>query len=337
MQVYRSLADVPPDFGPTALSIGNFDGVHFGHRRILHRLKEVAAEHGWKASVLTFDPHPTQVVAPERTPPLLTSPERRAALMAGEGIEQVLILPFTRELALLSPQEFVEQLLVKTLHARAVLVGDNFHFGHRQSGNVAVLEELGRKFGFETEIVPAVSWRGRMVSSSAIRQLIRAGNVSLAGRLLQHAYALDGDVVSGRGVGSKQTVPTLNLATKAEVIPASGVYITRTRERSVEGAVEPTVEHPGGRQWNSITNIGYRPTFGASDELTIETFLLDPLTGETPRHICVEFFRRVREERKFESPEALRSQILKDVRTAQAFFRRTSRIKAWTGPACISC
>jgi riboflavin kinase / FMN adenylyltransferase len=322
MQVYRSLADVPRDFGPSALSIGNFDGVHFGHRRILRRVKEIAAEHGWKPSVLTFDPHPTRVVAPGRTPPLLTSPERRAVLMREEGIAQVLILPFTRELAMLTPEEFVSQLLVNALGARAVLVGDNFHFGHRQAGNVAVLAELGRKFGFETEIVPAVAWRGRVVSSSGIRELIRAGKVSLAARLLQHAYGIEGDVVSGRGIGSKQTVPTLNLATQAEVIPANGVYITRTRDCA------------DGREWNSVTNIGYRPTFGESDQLTIETFLLDALTGEAPARIRVEFLRRVREERKFDSPGELRTQILRDVRTAQAFFRR---VKAWTGPKCISC
>ena len=322
MHVYRSLTEVPGDFGPSVLSIGNFDGVHFGHRRILHRVKEIATEHGWKASVLTFDPHPTRVVAPERTPPLLTSPERRAALMREEGIEQVLILPFTRELAMLTPEEFVERLLVKALGARAVLVGDNFHFGHRQAGNVKVLAELGRKFGFETEIVPAVTWRGRVVSSSGIRELISAGNVSLAARLLQHAYGLEGEVVSGRGVGSKQTVPTLNLATSAEVIPANGVYITRTRDQA------------DGREWNSVTNIGYRPTFGASDQLSIETFLLDPLAGETPERIRVEFLRRIREERKFDSPLALRGQILKDVRTAQAWFRR---VRSWTGQACISC
>jgi riboflavin kinase/FMN adenylyltransferase len=321
MQVYRSLAGLPRDFGPSALSIGNFDGVHFGHRRILRRVKEIAVERGWKASVLTFDPHPTRVVAPHRTPPLLTSPDRRAALMSQEGVEQVLILPFTRELAMLTPEEFAGQLLVDALGARAVLVGDNFHFGHRQAGNGAVLAELGRRLGFETEIVPAVAWRGRVVSSSAIRDLIQTGKVSLAARLLQHAYGLEGEVVSGRGVGSQQTVPTLNLATRAEVIPANGVYITRTRDRA------------DGREWDSVTNIGYRPTFGSSDELTIETFLLGTLAGETPQRIRVTFLRRIREERKFDSAEALRAQILQDARTAQAYFRR---VKAWTGQACIS-
>jgi riboflavin kinase/FMN adenylyltransferase len=321
MLIYGSLA-LPRDFGPSALSIGNFDGVHFGHRQILRRVKAIAAERGWKASALTFDPHPTRVVAPGRTPPLLTSPERRAELMRQEGIEQVLILPFTRELAMLTPEEFAGQLLVGALGARAVLVGDNFRFGHRQAGNVAVLAELGQRLGFQTEVVPAVAWRGRVVSSSAIRELIRAGNVQLAARLLQYAYGLEGDVVSGRGVGSRQTVPTLNLATLAEVIPANGVYITRTCDRA------------DGREWDSVTNIGYRPTFGTNDQLTIETFLLSAPAGGAPQRIRVKFLRRLRDERKFDTPEALRAQILQDVRTAQAYFRR---LKAWTGQACTSC
>ena len=322
MRVYRSLEEIPPDFGPSALTIGNFDGVHFGHRRILRRLQALAAEHGWKPSVLTFDPHPTRVVAPERSPRLMTSLEQRAALMAGEGVEQVLILPFTPELARLSPEEFVGRIVVGRLGARAVLVGDNFRFGYRQSGDIRVLEELGRRLGFETVVVPSVTWRGRAVSSSGIRELIQAGQVSLAARGLERPYALEGKVVSGRGVGSKQTVPTLNLATEAEVIPARGVYVTRTRD----------LEH--GREWESLTNVGYRPTFGASDELSIETYLLGPISGEAPQRIRVEFLRRLREERKFPTPEALRAQILKDVRTAQNYFRRA---RSWIGRApCVS-
>jgi riboflavin kinase/FMN adenylyltransferase len=316
MRIYRSLADVSADFGPSALTIGNFDGVHFGHRRILKRLKTIAGDHGWKPSVLTFDPHPTRVVAPQRTPPLLTSPEGRARLMGQEGIEQVLILPFTRELASLQPEDFVRQLLAERLRARAVLVGDNFRFGCRGAGNARMLQELGRQLGFETEVISAVKCRGRLVSSSAIRELIGAGSVGWAARLLQRPYALEGDVVSGQGIGSRQTVPTLNLATAAEVIPARGVYVTRTCD--LEAA----------RQWNSITNIGYRPTFGASEELSIETFLLEPISGETQRRIRVEFLWRVRDERKFETPEALKGQILRDVRVAQNYFRR---VRAWVG------
>ena len=316
MKVYRSLEEVPADFGPCALTIGNFDGVHYGHRRILRRLKQISEANGWKPSVLTFHPHPTTIVAPHRSPQLMTTPERRAELMREEGIEQVLILPFTRDLAQLSPEEFVKRLLVDRLGARAVLVGDNFRFGHKQAGDVAVLRDLGLRYGFETDIVDAVKCRGRIVSSSGIREVIRQGKVSLAGRLLQRPYALEGDVVRGRGVGSKQTVPTLNLATSGEVIPAAGVYITSTRDLG------------SAREWNSVTNIGYRPTFGASPELSIETFLLDPLNGETPSRIRVEFLHRIRDERRFDSPEELKAQIFRDVRTAQNYFRRA---KAWMG------
>jgi len=314
MRIYRSLAEVPADFGPSVLTIGNFDGVHFGHRRILRRLKALAGERGWKPAVLTFDPHPTRIVAPEHTPRLMTSPDRRAELMREEGIEHVLILPFTRELALLTPEEFVRQLLVERLGARAVLVGGNFRFGHRQAGNIRVLAELAQRLGFETEVVPAAAWRGRIVSSSGIRELIEAGRVSLAARFLEHLYALEGGVVSGRGVGSEHTVPTLNLSTAAEVLPARGVYVTRTRD--LESA----------RQWDSITNVGYRPTFGASGQLSVETFLLDQDRPGGLSHLRVEFLWRLRDERKFETPEALKAQILGDVRMARRYFRRA---QAW--------
>jgi len=316
MRLFRSLDQVPADFGPCALTIGNFDGVHFGHRRILKQVVALAAARGWKPAVLTFDPHPTQVVAPDRTPVLLTSPAHRAELMEEEGIAEVLILPFTAEIARLSPEDFVRQLLVERLGVRAVLVGDNFCFGYRQSGNVRLLAELGGKMGFETEIVPAVKWRGRMVSSSVIRSLLRDGRVSLAAHMLQHPYALDGAVVEGRGVGSKQTVPTLNLAPDGGMVPAGGVYVTRAYDLA------------DGRRWNAITNVGYRPTFVASDQLTIETFLLDPFSGDTPARIRVEFLWRVRDERKFDSPAALKEQILRDVHTAQRYFRR---LRAWIG------
>ncbi len=316
MRVYHSLAEVPADFGPCALTIGNFDGVHLGHRRILRRVVAVAAEHGWKPSVLTFDPHPTRIVAPDRAPRLLTSPERRVELMREEQIKQVLILPFTREVAQLTPEEFARQLLVERLGVRAVLVGHNFHFGHRQAGNVTVLAELGRKLGFQAEVIPAVTCRGRVASSSGIREAILAGRVAVAARLLQHPYGLEGEVVKGHGVGAKQTVPTLNLATTAEVIPARGVYLTRTWDLE------------DGRAWNSITNVGYRPTFSSEHQLSIETFLLDPLEGETPHRLRVEFLCRVRDERKFDSPEALKAQIVKDAAVARNYFRR---VKAWAG------
>ena len=300
-------------FGPSALTIGNFDGVHAGHREILRRVVALARERGWKPSVLTFDPHPARIVAPERAPRLLTTPEERARLMREEGIEQVLILPFTHELAGFSPERFVREIVVERLEARAVLVGDNFRFGHLHAGDTRLLAELGQRYDFLVEAVPAIRTRGRVVSSSEVRRLVEAGSVALAGRLLARPYAFEGEVVPGQGIGSKQTVPTLNLAPAAEVMPARGVYVTRTTDVA------------SGRRWNSVTNIGTRPTFGG-DSVTIETFLLDPLEGESPRAIRVEFLRRLREERRFGDATALKVQILRDVARAQAYFRRVSRI-----------
>jgi riboflavin kinase/FMN adenylyltransferase len=300
--------------GPSVLTIGNFDGVHSGHRRIIQRTVELAKELHAKPSVLTFDPHPAKVVAPERAPKLLSTPQQRSELMRQLGIEQVLILPFGDDFSRLSPEEFAREVLVGRFGARAVLVGDNFHFGCDQAGDVTVLRELGGKYGFQTEVIPGVVIRGQLVSSTAVRRLIEAGDVSRAGRFLERPYAVDGEVVSGHGIGSRQTVPTLNLKTEAEILPARGVYITRTSDLT------------DGRQWPSITNIGIRPTFDG-DSLTIETFLLAALSGPDPQHIRVEFLRRVRDERKFDTPEALKSQIMKDVARANAFFRRLSAVR----------
>ena len=307
--IYRSLDELPPDFGPCAITIGNFDGVHCGHQQIMQRVVSIARQHGWKSAVLTFDPHPTRLVAPNRAPHLLTTPEQRARLMLGQGIDHVLILPFTAAIAKLTPEEFVREILVGKLQAREVLVGDNFHFGHRAAGNPETLQALGKTHGFETEIAGAITWRGVVISSSEIRRLVEAGEVSRACRMLGRPYALEGAVVHGQGVGAKQTVPTLNLDTQAEVLPKCGVYVTRTREGS------------GAREWPSITNVGTRPTFDGQ-RLTIETFLLSGLDGPTPERIAVEFLRWVREERKFPDAAALKAQILRDVSRAQAYFRR---------------
>lgn len=310
LRVYCSLSEIGPDAAPCALTIGNFDGVHEGHRRILRRVVELSAERQLTPSVLTFDPHPTRVVAPSRAPRLLSTPEQRLGLLQKEGIEQVFVLPFDFPFSQLSALDFVRQVLVDKLHAKAVMVGADFRFGNRASGDTNLLQELGVEYGYTTEIIGGVELRGRMVSSSEVRRLVDDGAVSMACRLLGRPYAVEGDVVHGHGVGSKQTVPTLNLDTKSEILPAVGVYITRTTD------LEDV------RKWPSITNVGYRPTFGG-DRLTVETFLLAPLEAATPRRIQVEFLRRVREERKFDSPEALKTQIFKDVDRAKTYFRRT--------------
>ena len=315
--IYRSLAETPASFGPCAITIGNFDGVHGGHRKILRRVAALAREEGWKGAALTFDPHPAKLLAPSNAPRLLTTLEQRTRIMLEQGIDQILILPFTLEVAALSPEEFVREILVDKLGVRAVLVGANFRFGKRAAGDAATLEQLGERYSFETDILAPVIWRKRVISSSEIRRLIEAGDVSTACRMLGRPHSLVGAVVHGEGIGSKQTVPTLNLDTNAEIVPATGVYVTRTRDTAGNHQ----------REWPSITNIGYRPTFNGQHR-TIETYLLSPLDGAPPDEISVEFLRRVRDERKFESPEALKAQILRDVGRAQTYFRRLGEAAA---------
>ena len=312
MRVARSVEEASV-FAPSAVTIGNFDGVHLGHQHLFREVVAASREINARPTVLTFDPHPACVVAPERAPRLLTTPEERCDMMCQDGIEQVLILPFTLDVARLTPQEFIGQVIVNALGAKLVMVGENFRFGHKQAGDTRTLTEFGERYGYETRIAEAIGYHGRVVSSSEIRRLIGQGNVSLACRLLNRPYAVAGEVVEGRGVGSKQTVPTLNLQTSAQVLPRNGVYITRTRD--------------DGRHWESITNIGVRPTFGDEGALSIETFLLEPLNGETPTKIRVEFLHRVRDEKKFENAGDLKAQILRDVARAKTFFRRLNRLK----------
>ncbi len=309
-RIYRSLEETGHDFGPCALTIGNFDGVHSGHRQILRRVVALARERGWKPSVLTFHPHPASIVAPERAPQLLTTPGARALLMKDQGVEQVLILPFTRELSLVEPEAFIRDIVAGPLDACAVLVGDNFRFGHLHSGDTRLLAALGRKYGFLTEAVPAIRMRGRVVSSSEVRRLIHGGKVSLACRLLGRPYAIEGPVVPGHGIGSRQTVPTLNVQVRDSLLPATGVYVTRT------------LDPEDRRAWRSVTNVGYRPTFDGSG-LWVECFLLEPPAGASPRSLRVEFLLRLREERKFPDAASLKAQILKDAARAAEYFRRT--------------
>jgi riboflavin kinase/FMN adenylyltransferase len=312
-KIYRGLNGLEAGSCRRALSVGNFDGVHLGHRRILRRVAEVAFRRGWRAAAVTFDPHPAKIVASNRAPRLLSTPEERCALMAEDGIQEVFILPFGPEIANLSPEEFVHGVLTERLHAAAVMVGANFHFGRGQAGDVARLAQLGKSCGMLTEVVQELVLRGQVVSSSRIRGLVDVGDVTLAARLLGRPYALEGEVVPGFGIGSSQTVPTLNLKTRAEVLPATGVYITRTKDPDT------------GREWPSVTNAGYRPTFGGGD-LSIETHLLRPLEGPDPVRIRLEFLRRLRPETRFPDVDSLRTQILRDKHHAERFFRLTDRL-----------
>jgi riboflavin kinase/FMN adenylyltransferase len=285
-QVFRSLAEAHGQFGPASLAIGNFDGVHLGHRALIAAMSECAAAHSLHRAVLTFHPHPTVLVAPERVPPMLCTLEERIALLAAAGVEKILVLPFTLELSRFTPEQFVAQVLVEALNTKAIFVGDNVHFGHRQAGTPAVLADLGHQYGFTTRCLLA---------------------------LLTRCFSASGPVVSGQGIGTRQTVPTLNILPAPGQLLLPGVYITRTFDLHSD------------RHWPSITNVGVRPTF-QGDGVTIESYLLAALTGDPPREIRVEFRRFVRPERQFESPEALKQQIFRDVSRAQAYWRRAPKL-----------
>ena len=319
IEVYRSLEAVPSGFGPSAVTIGNFDGVHVGHQAILTRCVARAGEGGLTPTAILFDPHPLRLIAPERAPALMTTPAERIERFSAMGIRAALLLPFTDALRVLTPEEFARRVLVEKLGARNVVVGGNFRFGARHAGDIGTLVELGRRLGFQAEAVSEIRLNGRVVSSSAIRSAVAEGRLGDARRLLGAPFRLRGQVVSGRGIGSKQTVPTLNLDPESELIPADGVYVTRTRALD------------DGRCWRSVTNVGVRPTFGQSERVA-ETHLLDPLEGPSPERIEISFHRRLRAEKKFETPEELRRQILIDAARAQRFFRLLEAVEREQSP-----
>jgi riboflavin kinase/FMN adenylyltransferase len=304
----------------SVLAIGNFDGIHLGHQEILRSAVARAQALGAVSTALTFDPSPRKVLRPDSAPLRLSTNAQRMDWFNSLGLEAAVILPFTLELARLSPEEFVEHILVRDLHIKTVLVGEDFHFGHKQAGNVKLLKELGTKNDFDVVIVPPVQYRGEIVSSTIIRREVAEGDVSHAGRLLGRPFALTGEVVGGTGTGRKFTFPTLNLAAEQELLPARGVYITRT---FFDG------ENCSRR---SVTNIGVRPTFNGS-ALSVETHLLDFQGTNTPNRIEVRFWKRFREEKKFTGPEELRAQIARDIATANKFFSRLRRFRSPRVPA----
>src|SRR5580692_9637658 len=291
----------------STLAIGNFDGIHLGHQSILKAAVARAREINAVSTALTFDPLPQKVLRPDTAPLRVSTTEQRLSCFADLGIDAAVVLPFTHELAKLAPQEFVVQILVRGLQVRAVFVGENFRFGHKQAGNARTLQEFGAQHGFDVIILPPVIYKGEIVSSTIIRREIAAGDVCHAGRLLGRPFVLTGKVVSGTGTGRRFTFPTLNLAPEQELLPARGVYVTRTR---FEGE---------SHSRRSVTNIGVRPTFNGSS-LSVETHLLEPPGEATPARIEVQFWKRLRQEKKFSGPEELRAQIARDIATANKFF-----------------
>jgi len=307
MLIFHKLEDVPANFGPTLVSVGNFDGVHRAHAHVLGEIVARARATGAQGVAVTFEPHPTRILKPEVGLKLLTPTPEKLRWLESTGVDAVLILPFNRDLSLMTPRQFVERILKKKLHAREVHEGFNFRFGHKAAGDVNMLAEFGKELGFEVKVYPEMKLRGEKVSSSHIRRLTGEGRVSRARHLLGRPFCILGNPGRGRGYGSKYTVPTINMAKYEELVPKDGVYITGTRV--------------GAERFDSVTNVGNRPTFGA-ELFAIETHLLNfhplELTPDTEVEIC--FLERLRDEIKFPSVDALREQIARDVKKARRYF-----------------
>ncbi len=306
MRVVCDLRKFPESPAAAVVTLGNFDGVHLAHKKLLRRVVETARLLNAQATAITFEPHPTRILAPKRAPKLLTPLPLKTRLIEKEGIDLLVVLPFTRQLAQLTPEEFVRSILIEKLQAAAVIVGPSFRFGHRRSGDIDVLGKLARQEGFKLEVLPALKARGERVSSTQIRELLSAGRVGLAGRLLGRPFSTLGPIVPGLGVGKEQTVPTLNLAPVEAQLPKTGVYVTRT--------TLGRVTH------ESVTNVGYKPTFG-QHPLTVESYLLNFVAKVNQTEMEIEFLHRLRDERKFPDPASLKAQIQADAQRSLKFFR----------------
>jgi riboflavin kinase/FMN adenylyltransferase len=314
MQVYRSISDLPQPMPPTVAAIGNFDGVHRGHREIIGRVLERARRLEARAIAVTFDPHPLAVLHPEHAPKLITPIAERLRLLAETGIDDTLVLPFTREFSQQTPREFTERILRGALRVVEVHEGDTFRFGHDAAAGIAEMRELGEELGFGVVSHGALRVRGIMVSSSEARRRIATGQLGIARALLGRPFSILSTPVHGRGVGKQLSTPTINLASYAELLPPNGVYITQVR----------IGDRPDAPLFNAVTNAGSRPTFDGAG-FAIESHLLDgppsvELTESTPIELC--FLMRLREEQRFPSPDVLKAQIVRDVARARNYFRR---------------
>ena len=292
------------------LALGNFDGLHRGHRKILERLRRVASERGATPVVMTFDPHPPRVVRPDKAPPLIMTKAQKLEALEQAGVEGAAIVRFTPELSQWDPETFVRTVLVDWLHVSEVWVGANFLFGRDRSGNFSLLRTLGARYGFKAEKIDPVRYKDFVVSSTRVRRLVSEARVDEASALLGHPYFIDGMVIRGDQRGKTIGFPTANLCTENELIPPHGVYATTV---IVDGIVRP-----------SITNIGTRPTVDTSGKTTIETHVFDfdrDLYGMTIR---LAFVQRLRDERAFDSLDALKSQIAADCSRARVLFDRLS-------------
>ncbi|MGD0094864.1 MAG: bifunctional riboflavin kinase/FAD synthetase [Terracidiphilus sp.] len=308
LAVFRAVAEIPPDFGPTVAAIGNFDGVHLGHQQILSAAVADARALCARAVAITFAPHPEQFLRPAQAPRLITPLDERLRLLALTGIDAVLVLPFDAALAHLPAREFVQSILVDSLGLCGLHEGGNFRFGHNAEAGVAKLLEFAAEFGFGLQIHPPVRVHGLEVSSSAIRERVAAGDMTRARWMLGRPFEIRSTQARGRGIGTRLLVPTVNLAAYNGLLPAFGVYVTRLAVAE--------------RSFQAVTNVGNRPTFGEAS-FAVESHILNfepiELDEETP--IQLEFLLRLRGEIQWPSPEALKAQIFKDVAKAKRYFQ----------------
>ncbi len=306
MKVFSDIPALRAHLGWPVATVGNFDGLHRGHRAIVDRILARARETGGSALLITFDPHPLRILAPERAPRMITTRRQKLALLEEAGLEFVLILPFTVELAAVTAEGFVRDQMAEGLGVKEVYVGANFNFGRGRAGNADLLVRLCGDLGIRGEKVPEVRYLGSPISSSRIRRAILAGEVELARELLDRPYAIEGTVVHGEGRGAGLGFPTANLTPQNELVPQDGVYVT---EAVADGAARP-----------AVTNIGSRPTF-AQAAYAVETHLLNGPVDLYDRPLEVRFLARLRQELKFESPQALVAQVRRDIDRAREFFR----------------
>ena len=310
MQRWQGLDEVPPDWGASVVTVGVFDGVHRGHQRIVAQAQAAAARLRLPVVVVTFDPHPDEVVRPGSHPPLLCSVRRRAQLLAGLGVSAVCVLPFTYEFSQLGPDEFVRAVLVDRLHAAHVVVGENFRFGHRAAGDVPLLADLGEKYDFTAEGVALLTDAGETITSSAIRALLAAGDITAAAADLGRPHRVEGVVVRGQQRGRALGFPTANLQTLPHTaIPADGVYAGWLIGLDADGAES--------ERWPAAISVGTNPTFDGR-ERTVEAYALDrddlDLYG---RHMAADFVTRIRGQARFDSVPDLVAQMGRDVAQAR--------------------
>ena len=310
MQIAHFPADPPPRWPDPVLALGNFDGLHRGHMKIIDRVRRRAGERGGTPAAMTFEPHPSRVLRPDKAPALLMTKDQKLEALSRSGMQGIAVVSFTREMSQMDPEAFVRMVLVDWLHVVEVWVGANFLFGHERAGTFSVLRSLGARYGFRAEKIDSVRYKDFVVSSTRIRRLVSEGRVDEAGALLGHHYFIDGRVTRGAGRGRALGFPTANLDVSNELLPPAGVYATTV---TIDGVLHP-----------SIANIGLRPTFGDVDHVTVETHIFDMARDLYGLDVRLSFVQRLRDERAFPDVDALRAQIEADCRMARRLFGRIS-------------